>query len=44
MKLIDVLKTISGDLFPPTLEIKENCIDTRPQSIYKVAICFMCEE
>ena len=44
MKLIDVLKTISGDLFPPTLEIKGNCIDTRPQSIYKVAICFMCEE
>lgn len=46
MTLLDILKLISYDLFPPTLEKSEysSCIDTRPQTVYKVTICFMCEE
>ena len=46
MKLIDILNMISKDLFPPTLQIDKysKCIDTWPESIYKVTICFMCEE
>ena len=47
MKLIDVLKLIENDFFPPILELKNgkiDCIDTRPQSVFCVTICFMCEE
>lgn len=47
MKLIDVLKLIEHEYFPPVMEIRKgkfNGIDTRPQSVFNVTICFMCEE
>lgn len=46
MTLLDVLNLIDDNSFPPLLEISKHsrCIDTRPQSVYKVTICFMCEE
>ena len=47
MTLLDILKLIDRYYFPPTLE-KDNSgyesIDSRPNSVYKVCICFMCEE
>ena len=47
MTLLDILKLIDRDYFPPTLEKDKSgseSIDSRPQSVYKVSICFMCEE
>ena len=43
MTLLDILKLISYELFPPTLEKSKysSWIDTRPQTVYKVTICFM---
>ena len=47
MTLLELLKLVDRDYFPPTLE-KDNSgyesIDSRPNSVYKVTICFMCEE
>lgn len=43
MKLLDVLKLIERDYFPPTIDDKGE-IDSRPQSVFQVTICFMCEE
>ena len=47
MVLFDVLKMISRDRLPLSLE-KDNrgqlSIDSRPDSIYKITLCFMCEE
>ena len=47
MTLLDVLKLISKDFFPPVMEVDKrniDIIDTRPQSTFNVTICFMCEE
>ena len=47
MKLIDILKLIDHDYFPPVMELrrgKYDGIDTRPNTSFKVTICFMCEE
>ena len=47
MTLLDILKLIDRDYFPPTLEKDKSgheSIDSRPDSVFKVAICFMCEE
>ena len=48
MTLLGILKLIGGsDYFPPTMERKSGKpfdIDTRPQSVFQVTICFMCEE
>lgn len=47
LTLLDVLKLIKNDSFPPVMEIKNgqlNGIDTRPDSVFEVTICFMCEE
>lgn len=48
MTLLDILKLIgSPEYFPPTMELngrKPFDIDTRPQSVFQVTICFMCEE
>lgn len=41
--LLDVLKLIGKDYFPMTV-CKSGTFDTRPQSVYEVTICFMCEE
>ena len=42
MILLDVLKLIHEDAFPP---IVDKCgIDTRPSSVMEVTLCFMCEE
>lgn len=42
MTLLDVLKMIESDYFPP--KIVNGCLDTRPNSIWRVCICFMSEE
>lgn len=47
MTLIDVLKLISNEYFPPVMETRHgkiSCIDSRPQSVFRVNICFMAEE
>lgn len=47
MTLLDILKLIQNDYFPPVMELKNgepDGIDTRPQSVFEVTICFMCEE
>ena len=47
MTLIDVLKLISSEYFPPVMETRHgkiSCINSIPQSIFKVNICFMAEE
>ena len=48
MTLIDVLKLIEPEYFPPTITIRHNGryteLDTRPDSVFKVTLCFMCEE
>ena len=47
MTLLDILKLIQKDYFPPVMELKNgelDGIDTRPQSVFEVTICFMCEE
>ncbi len=41
--LLDVLKLIADDCFPVT-EDKDGDFDTRPDTVYRVTICFMCEE
>lgn len=43
MKLIDVLKLIEKEYFLPVVD---ECgeIDSRPQSVFQVTLCFMCEE
>lgn len=43
MTLLDVLKLIEKDFFPMTV-CKDGSFDTRPQSVFEVTICFMCEE
>lgn len=46
MKLIDILKLIERDFYPQVIEKRKHRkeIDSRPNSVYKVCICFMCEE
>jgi hypothetical protein len=47
MKLYDLLKLIDGEFFPTILTMKNNRpyeIDTRPQSVFHIMLCFMCEE
>ena len=44
MKLIDLLKLIHNEAFPPVYSRKDKDIDTRPQTIFNITICFMCEE
>ena len=47
MKLIDILKLIQDDFYPPIMEEDKNgrfSIDTRPESLFNITICFMCEE
>ena len=47
MKLIDILKLIEKEYFPPEMEIKKKRIegiDSRPQTVFNITICFMCEE
>ena len=47
MTLLDILKLIKDDEFPPVMELRNgklDGIDTRPQSVFEVTICFMCEE
>ena len=43
MTLLDLLKLISRDYFPVTVD-QDGDLDTRPQTIYNVTLCFMCEE
>lgn len=43
MKLIDILKLIEDDFYPVEVDSRGS-LDTRPQSVFKVTICFMCEE
>lgn len=43
MTLLDVLKLIDKDLFPPIIDDRGE-IDSRPQSVFQVTLCFMCEE
>lgn len=43
MILLDVLKLIENDAFPLTFDEKTG-IDSRPDSIFEVTLCFMCEE
>lgn len=43
MTLLDILKLMEKDYFPVTVD-KDGNLDTRPESIYNVTICFMCEE
>lgn len=42
MKLIDLLKLIDREYFPPVMD--EFGLYTIPQSVWKVTICFMAEE
>lgn len=42
MKLIEILKLIDNEIAPFVLD--EFGIDSRPNSVFKVTICFMCEE
>lgn len=42
MTLLDILKLIEDDYFP--IEADKYGLDTRPQSVFNVTICFMCEE
>lgn len=42
IKLLDLLKMIDKESFP--LIYEDGILDTRPDSIYEVVICFMCEE
>lgn len=42
MKLIEILKLIDEEITPFLYD--EYGIDSRPNSIFKVTICFMCEE
>lgn len=47
MVLFDILKMISRDRLPLSLETDQRgqiSVDSRPDSIYKVTLCFMCEE
>ena len=45
MKLIDLLKLIEGnDYISIPLVADKYGFDTRPQSVYKVTLCFMSEE
>ena len=47
MTLLEILKLVDRDYFPPTLEKDRtgyDFLDSRPNSIYSVTICFMCEE
>ena len=48
MTLLDVLKLIEHEFFPPTIYVRDNGrfteMDTRPQSVFNVTLCFMCEE
>lgn len=41
--LLNILKLIADDYFPVIVD-EDGSIDTRPQSVFKVTICFMCEE
>ena len=43
MILLDVLKLIEKDAFPLTFDEKTG-IDSRPDSVFEVTLCFMCEE
>ena len=43
MTLLDVLKLIENDFFPLEMDDR-GAIDSRPQSVFCVTICFMCEE
>ena len=47
MTLLDVLKLIERDYYPPVMELKNGVldgIDSRPQSVFEITLCFMCEE
>ena len=47
MTLLDVLKLIEHEYFPPVMELRKGRlegIDSRPQSVFNVTICFMGEE
>ena len=47
MILFEVLKLISRDRLPLVLEKDDRgqiSIDSRPDSVYKICLCFMCEE
>lgn len=47
MTLLELLKFIDRDYFPPTVEKDKRgyeSIDSRSNSVYRVCICFMCEE
>ena len=43
MVLLDVLKLIDKNAFPLTFDEKYG-IDSRPDSLLEVTLCFMCEE
>ena len=45
MTLLDILKLIDGsNEYFPLEEDKRGDFDTRPDSVWQVTICFMCEE